>query len=248
MKYTEEHWKDISELNGYYQVSNFGRVKSIKRIVNIGKHKRIINEKIINPIKTKVGYSVINITYPSRKQFLIHRLVAKVFIPNPENKQQVNHIDGNKANACVSNLEWVSCKENSQHSHNTGLNPTKKSIIQYDLDMNKIKEFNSQKEASIQLNINHQDINKCCKNKNKSAGGFIFKYSTDINLIDNVYSYSNLSNTKKIIQYDLQMNKIKEFNSQKEASKQLNISYTSINKCCLNKQKTAGRFIFKFVE
>jgi hypothetical protein len=235
-KYIYEEWKDIpceivNNVNGY-KISNYGRVKNHKgRITEGHKHES--------------GYLWVSI---SPNQYLLHRLVAKVFIPNPENKQQVNHIDGNKANACVSNLEWVSCKENSQHSHNTGLNPTKKSIIQYDLDMNKIKEFNSQKEASIQLNINHQDINKCCKNKNKSAGGFIFKYSTDINLIDNVYSYSNLSNTKKIIQYDLQMNKIKEFNSQKEASKQLNISYTSINKCCLNKQKTAGRFIFKFVE
>jgi molybdenum-dependent DNA-binding transcriptional regulator ModE len=110
--------------------------------------------------------------------------------------------------------------------------------------MNKIKEFNSQKDASKQLKICYHSISKCCLGKQKTVGGFIFKYSTD-NLIDN---YSKLSNGKKIIQYDLEMNKIKEFTSQKDASKQLKICYPSISKCCLGKQKTVGGFIFKFIE
>jgi len=102
--------------------------------------------------------------------------VAKVFIPNLENKEQVNHIDGNKQNSCVNNLEWVTNQENSQHAHDVGLNPTKKSIIQYDLQMNKIKEFASQKEASNKLNISKHGISKCCNNNAKTSGGFIFKF------------------------------------------------------------------------
>jgi len=66
-------------------------------------------------------------------------LVAKTFIPNPENKEQVNHIDGNKQNACVNNLKWNTNQENQLHKVNSGLSNTIKAIIQYDLDMNKIK-------------------------------------------------------------------------------------------------------------
>ena len=93
----------------------------------------------------------------------------------PKNKEQVNHIDGNKKNACASNLEWCSNKENSQHAHDNGLNPNTKRIIQYDIDMNKINEFKSQKEASNILNISYSSINKCCRGKQKNTGGFIFK-------------------------------------------------------------------------
>ena len=80
-------------------------------------------------------------------------LVSKVFIPNPENKKQVNHIDGNKLNSKLKNLEWCTASENSQHAHDTGLNPKQKPIIQYDKKMNKIKEFKSQTEASKELKI-----------------------------------------------------------------------------------------------
>jgi hypothetical protein len=102
-------------------------------------------------------------------------LVVKVFIPNPENKKEVNHIDGNKTNACASNLEWCSPTENVKHAHDYGLNSNTKTIIQYDINMNIMNEFKSQKEASKKLNISYSSINKCCRNKQESTGGFIFK-------------------------------------------------------------------------
>ena len=164
-KYDNEEWKDIPSeiINGVngYKISNYGRVKN---------HKG----KITNGSNHESGYLWVSI---SPKQYLLHRLVAKVFIPNPENKEQVNHIDGNKTNACVSNLEWCSNKENSQHAHDNGLNSNTKPIIQYDIDMNKINEFKSQKEASNILNISYSSINKCCKDKMKSTNGFIFKFA-----------------------------------------------------------------------
>jgi hypothetical protein len=163
-KYNNEEWKDIPSeiidgINGY-KISNYGRVKNHKgRITNGSNHES--------------GYLWVSI---SPKQYLLHRLVAKVFIPNPENKEQVNHIDGNKKNVSVSNLEWVSNKENSQHAHDNGLHPKTKSIIQYDINMNKLNEFKSQIYASKQLNISYSSINKCCRNKQKTAGGYIFKF------------------------------------------------------------------------
>jgi hypothetical protein len=164
-KYQDEKWIDIpSELiNGSkdFKVSDFGRVRN---------HKGRITEGS----KDHSGYRCVSIY---RKHYSLHRIVAIIFIPNPDGKKFVNHIDGNKENACVSNLEWVTSTENVQHAHNTGLLKTKKSIIQYDLNLNKIKEFYSITEASKELNLN--GIGKCCRNKQKTCGGFIFKYKEE---------------------------------------------------------------------
>ena len=111
------------------------------------------------------------------KQYLLHRLVAKTFIPNPKNKEQVNHIDGNKQNTCVNNLEWNTNQENQIHKISSGLSNTTKKIVQYDLQMNKLNEFNSQMEASLELKICYTSISKCCVNKQKTCGGWIFKFA-----------------------------------------------------------------------
>jgi hypothetical protein len=109
--------------------------------------------------------------------YRLHRIVALTFIDNPENKEQVNHIDGNKLNNAVTNLEWVTNKENQIHKYKIGLgnNYTRK-IVQYDLAMNKIKEFNSIVEATKILNIGKSNIRGVITNYRKTAGGFIFKY------------------------------------------------------------------------
>jgi hypothetical protein len=164
-KYNDEEWKLIpcEIINGTkgYKISNYGRVKNHKgRITEGSNHES--------------GYLWVSV---SPNQYLLHRLVAKTFIPNPENKEQVNHIDGNKKNACANNLEWCSNKENQIHKVNSGLSNCTKKIIQYDLKMNKIKEYNSQIEASKELKIHNSNISSCCKEKAKTAGGFIFKFS-----------------------------------------------------------------------
>lgn len=138
---------------------------------------KVIKENILNTYKTKNNeYSIVSLSAGGkRKSKSIHRLVATAFIPNPENKLQVNHIDGNKKNNSVLNLEWVNAKENVQHAINNKLRKTK-AIIQYDIKGNYIKEWGSIAEASKILNIPAPNIINCCKGKCKVIGGFIWRY------------------------------------------------------------------------
>lgn len=112
----EEIWKDVVGFEGYYQVSNLGRVKRIKggRGSNIG--------KILQGAPATDGYWRVLLRKNSKSKCVnVHILVAKAFIPNPDNKSEVNHVDGDKLNNSCSNLEWVTHQENMNHAWRTGL-------------------------------------------------------------------------------------------------------------------------------
>lgn len=158
----KEEWKDIEGYEGLYQISNLGRVKSLERIVPLKNgRKRVQYELIRKPKKAYKGYLQVDL-WKNHKCSVkrINRLVAIAFIPNPENKPEVNHIDGNKENNRIDNLEWVTGKENMRHAIKTGLwNKEKikkksyKKVIQYDDDNNLIKVWNSTLDI-----INYYDI------------------------------------------------------------------------------------------
>lgn len=131
-----------------------------------------------------VGYlivTMVNATTKVRKNQFIHRLLAKSFIPNPENKPHVNHIDGNKQNNTLSNLEWATSKENSQHAVDLGLTTYDhciKSVDQISLETGEVlATFASMKEAYIITKVQHQNISKVCRGLRKYAGGFFWRYS-----------------------------------------------------------------------
>lgn len=114
-----EEWKDVVGYEGFYQVSDKGRVKSLDRVDCLGHARKGI---ILKQRVTKWGY-MRTMLYKNgvSKQESIHRLVGKAFIPNIENKEQINHIDGVKTNNSVFNLEWCSLSENRKHAYRTGL-------------------------------------------------------------------------------------------------------------------------------
>lgn len=179
----KEIWKDIENYEGLYQVSNLGRVKSLPRR---GTHTKEIH--ILKSCKNHKGYLQVVLTKKCvSKTKSIHRLVAETFIKNKDNLPQVNHIDGNKLNNCVDNLEWVSNYDNLIHSFKIGLrdNMYKKgknhcrSVIvnQYDLKGNFIKQWYCIKDVERQLGFNNKNICACCRGKRPTAYGYVWKYN-----------------------------------------------------------------------
>ena len=164
-----EIWHDIENYEGLYQISNKGRVKSLYNG----------SERILRPVIDRYGYYKIMLYNDSvRKIFSIHRLVAQAFIPNLYNKPQVNHLDENKKNNSVDNLEWATAKENSNYgSRNEKVADSRsKPILQYSKSGEFIREWQGASEVERVLGINNSHIIECCKGKLKSSGGFVWRY------------------------------------------------------------------------
>lgn len=116
-----EEWKDIKGFEGKYQVSNLGNVRSLWRGKPSGRGKYVTKEISIKELKkiksNELGYQIVTLMdNGKRKRKQVHRLVAETFIPNPDNKPNVNHIDYNPSNNNVDNLEWCTQRENVLHS------------------------------------------------------------------------------------------------------------------------------------
>lgn len=139
----------------------------------------------LKPVKcTHTGYLLVTLVKAGniRKNKRIHRLLMEAYVPNPKNKAHVNHIDGNKLNNNLVNLEWATSKENSQHSVNTGLSEpaykvTRKSILMYSKDKTTLlNEFISIHEAARITGIAYQNISKVVRELRHTAGGYHWKY------------------------------------------------------------------------
>lgn len=165
-----EEWKDIKGYDGLCQVSNLGRVKSLK----FGK------ERILKTGVDRYGYISVNL-YKNNKRKLckVHRLVAQAFIPNHENKPQVNHIDEDKTNNMVSNIEWMTAKENSNHGTRTErlIKTQGIKIRAIDIANGEWNDYCSQRECARELGLAGSSINMCLKGKRRHVGGYVFKYA-----------------------------------------------------------------------
>lgn len=169
----KEIWKPIKDYEGLYEVSNFGKVKSIPR------NGTIKETKILKQYIDRYGYLYVALSKnDSQKKKKVHRLVAEAFIPNPENKPEVNHKWGIKTDNRASELEWATTSENLKHAIENKLRKTR-NVVQYNRDGELIKKWSSSKEASKALNIDDSSIYKCCKGKRKTVGGYIWRYENE---------------------------------------------------------------------
>ena len=189
MNEVKEIWKSIDQFRGVdykgcYEISNMGNVRSLDRDVDV---KGKIHNGFVKHLKGKTlpvyidgnGYkSIALISRYKSTPAQLHRLLAFAFIPNPDNKPILNHIDGNKLNNSLNNIEWCTYSENLTHAIHTGLHKCEKPINQLCPITNSIIEtFRSIKEAARETNIDRQNISSVCMGKRAKAGGFNWEYS-----------------------------------------------------------------------
>ena len=188
----EEIWKSIKSYEGLYEISSLGRVKSLN-------YRGTGKEKVLKNIEDYKGYLTVCLTKNGKqKKFKIHRLVAETFIPNPESKPCIDHINTIKNDNRIKNLRWVTHKENNNnpltkkkysenHREQTGENnpmygrtgekcPTSKPVVQIDPNTNEvINTYSSASEAERQTEFKQSNISACCKNKFNRLGNNIYK-------------------------------------------------------------------------
>lgn len=178
----EEIWKDIEGYNGKYQISNMGRVKSL--VDNHGKFR----EKILRPSNDGWGYLFVYLYKGGEhKMHKVHRLVLMAFNPVADmDNLQINHIDENKTNNNLSNLEWCTCKENCNHGTRNDRVSEKNTngknsipIVQLSLNGHYIRSYKSSRDAQRIEGFNHSHIIKCCKGKYKTHKGYRFMYLSE---------------------------------------------------------------------
>lgn len=213
-------------------------------ISNIGNVRFASNKKSKAIHLNKYGYPTINVEHNGKvKGYRVHRLVALLFInnPNPEKYDCVNHKDENPLNNRFDNLEWCDRAYNNNYgSHNKKIAKShSKPIIQYDINGNKIKEWESATIAARKLSFSQSSINWCCLRKPKynTYKGFIWRYSNDTDI--------DYKKGKAVLKYDENRNLIDEYINLTTAARENGMLITSITNCIKGRSKMAGGFIWK---
>lgn len=200
-------------------------------------------------INYKNGYCSYNLTLPdgTKKRMYTHRLVAIAYIPNdnPKEKTQINHIDGNKQNNCVDNLEWCTPQENENHAIETELKVFKH-VYCFTKDKKLVAEYKTIAEASratgLSISCIHQEVSKEIKTL---SGGYYWSYEKELRETKN---YANTGKAKEVYQYDLNGKFIMSFPSAGTAARSLGATHSHISECCRGKIKTYKGFIWRYAE
>ena len=264
----EEIWKQIQGYEGYYEISNLGRVKSVERWVKQGNSTRHVKESIKKLHIGAYGYPSVTLCKNRKSTDIpIHRLLAKAFIPNPEEKTAIDHINTDKTDFRLENLRWVTpkenanntltlqhCKENtySKESLNKRLETRKqgstktapKTVFQFTKDGIFVKEYFSMSEAERETGVNHYLIGRVLDDNTQSAGGYLWT-STYIEGLS--YNRRMPSTSKAVILYDKRNNLIGEWPSINEASKCLGIPTANIIRS-IKSSAPPRKYKFKYKE
>ena len=210
-------------------------------------YNSITNKFLKGQSNYKNGYLSYNLTFPdgSKKRMYAHRLVATAFIPNPQNKSEVNHIDGNKLNNCVDNLEWATSSENKIHAITTELRKNKH-VFCFTKDRILVAEYlnisEAAKAAKISTTLIQQEVNKPIKTL---TGGFYWSHNKELG---ETKSYPNTGKAKPVNQYDKNGKFIMTYPSTGTAARAIGTGPSHIGECCRGKIKSYKGYIWRYVE
>lgn len=261
-----EIWKPIKGYEGLYEVSNYGRVRNVPRVIKKELRVMTIKPRMISQYISKIGYPAVTLckNKQSRCNF-IHRIIAEAFIPNPENKPCIDHINAIKTDNRLKNLRWVTRKENSNNpitlkrliesskrperikkmletkrKNNSYSAP--RYVYQFNKDGEFIAKYDSASDASRNTGIHASIIRGCCMRYWNSAGGFVWSYTKEG---DNRYVKPRRYNQKTVLQYSLTGELIKEWESLHAASAAYNWFPANLSQS-IYKRRERGGFIWKF--
>lgn len=214
-----EEWRDVEGYEGFYQVSNLGRARSLDRYINNGKFERLIKGRLMKFFYDKDGYAKVSLCKNnSNKNPFVHRLVSKAFIPNPNNYPCINHKNEVKSDNRVENLEWCT------HQYNTTYG------------------------GGIRRRIENTDFKKRTQNTDYAKRSANTNYAkrtanTDWDSLCKKL-INNPKKSKPILQFDLQGNFIKEFPSAMQCERE-GFCHSNVVKCCKNKFHKLGNNKYK---
>lgn len=272
----QEVWKDIEGYEGAYRVSNLGHILSVR----FGPKSNSVPvnpvSKIMRQSRSSSGYLHVQL-YKNGKSStkLVHILVAQAFIPNPENKPEVNHIDGNKNNNRVDNLEWSTKSENQRHAINIGLrqaspnigkigelSKSSKPVLQYDLQGNFVKKWSSYADAARYYGCSYTSIGNCAHGRHKTCQGYMWRPYDSGEIPQTIPPVKRLTggrsgkygpqknkrHCKPINQFSLDGKLIKTWNNYRDLQETTGYDNGNIYACINGKLKTAYGYIWKYAE
>lgn len=259
-----EIWKTISGYEGCYEISNFGKIRSIERDVNRNNHTIHIKGKIKKPHIGGSGYYYTVLCKEGKcKLELVHRLLANAFIPNPENKPEIDHINADRSDYRLENLRWATHKENNnnantlQNKRNNTYTPevikrgietrkklgsanAAKTVYQYTKDGAFVSEYYSMEEAKRITKAGH--ICEVLDDNTKTSGGFLWTSKRTSNL---KFVTTTRPNAKAIQQFDMKDNLIGEWDSITKAAKETGLNINTISRNIKALHPTKYRFKYK---
>lgn len=247
MEQNIEIWKDIPGYEGYYQVSSFGRVRSLTRVVN----GRTLSGKILSLHGLKNSYLHITLYKSNQKQtVLVHRLVGMVFVPGYKKGLDINHKDENKQNNHYQNLEFVTHSYNMAYGNRMAKSletrkPNMKRVVQMNLDGEIVAMYDSVNDAARKNGYYNTPIWQCCKRKPKAltAYGYVWRFANDTDLSIRLAP----DRKKPVVQMALDGTEIATYANAQAAAKALGIaSAANISRCCYNKGKKSHGYKWKF--
>lgn len=172
----DEIWKPVKDFEGLYEVSNLGRVRSLDRIVKTSRGSRHFHSYVLSPAVSNKGYLLVLLCKDGKQHTKrVHRLVAEAFLPNIYNFSQINHLDGNKQNNCVDNLEWCDNSRNQIHAFQMQLNTPRKGELNgsHKLNENEVRSIRfkyskgeSEQQLGKEYGVSSTQIHRIVTNRN----------------------------------------------------------------------------------